>query len=158
MTKKKTLESCSLGTTDRVHVCGDVLLASQPSDADLVLAKESGVKTVINQRHASECPDSDEAASVAALGMAYENPAWSGEEELTEQVIDEHRELLRTTPRPILLHCAGANRVGAVWWAYRVLDEGMKIDAALDEAKRVGLSSKAYEQIVKKYIEGHAQA
>jgi hypothetical protein len=37
--------------------------------------------------------------------------------------------------RPLLLHCASANRVGAVWLAHRVLDGGLSYDAALREAE-----------------------
>ena len=114
--------------------------------------KLGGVKTVINQRHASELEDFDERAVVGALGLAYYNPAWNGADELTDEILDETRELLRTVERPVLIHCSSANRTGATWFAFRVLDEGLSLEAGLDEAKLVGLRSPDYERIVRNYI------
>jgi hypothetical protein len=57
-------------------------------------------RTVINQRHASEIKDFDEREVVISIGMAYDNPAWNGAEELTEAVIDRTRGLLRMVVPP----------------------------------------------------------
>jgi protein tyrosine phosphatase (PTP) superfamily phosphohydrolase (DUF442 family) len=62
---------------------------------------------------------------------------------------------LKTVERPLLFHCASANRVGALWLPYRVLDNGITYDAALAEAKQVGLRAPGMETKAKDYIERH---
>ncbi len=110
-----------------------------------------GVQTVVNICHPKEL-SFDEAGHVASLGLNYLNPAWNGPDELTDEMFATYREILREGERPMLLHCGSANRVGAVWLPYRVLDEGIEVEAALAEAKTVGLRSPAYEQKALDYI------
>ena len=150
MTEK--LEPYECGTITKLHTHKGVFLASQPKPADFEQAKKGGVKTVINLRHQEEMKDFDEQVQVAKLGLRYFNPAWNGPEELTDEKIDEVRGLLKTAERPILLHCSSANRVGAIWLAYRVVDDGVSYEQALQEAKTVGLKSPDYEAKVRDYI------
>ncbi|CAG0957433.1 hypothetical protein PHYC_00543 [Phycisphaerales bacterium] len=151
------LEPYECGTITRLHTLGGVFLASQPKPEDFAQAKKGGVKTVINLRHASEIKDFDEKQVVEAEGLAYIHLPWDGPAELTDAVFDQTREYLKTAARPILLHCSSANRVGAVWLPYRVLDGGLSWDAALAEAKTVGLKSPDYEAKAKDYIERHTK-
>lgn len=151
----EVLEPYVCGDIKRLHTYDGIFLASQPSASDLEQAAQSGIRTVINQRHDSEPSDFDERATVESLGLQYHNPAWNGPDELSDEIIDETRELLRTAPRPILLHCGSANRAGAIWLAYRALDGGVDIEAAATEARTVGLKSTEYEEIVRDYIDRH---
>ncbi len=149
------LEPYECGTVSKLHTYKGVFLASQPSEADFGQAKKGGVKTVINMRHASENKTFDEAIVVNKLGLTYHNPAWNGPTELSDQRFDEVRSLLRSAERPILLHCSSANRVGPMWMAYRVLDEGASIEQAVLEAKTIGMKSPDYERLAKDYIARH---
>ena len=151
----KQLEPYACGAIKRLHGCEDILLASQPTPADFEQAKQLGVKSVINQRPIAEMDGFDEQACVTGLGMDYANPAFNGTDELTDAKINETIELLRTAQRPILMHCASANRTGAIWFAYRAIDGGLTVEDALAEGKTVGLRSGAYEQIVRDYIARH---
>ena len=147
------LEPRALGSIERLHAHGDVLLAGQPGAADFALAKEEGVRTVVDQRKPEEDRGiEDERALVEGLGLVYANPAWNGLDELTDAILDDTRALLRTAERPILFHCKSANRVGAVWLAYRVLDEGASVERALAEARTVGLRTEVYEARVLEYV------
>lgn len=148
----ETLEPYECGTITRLHTLGGVFLASQPKPEDFVQAKKGGVKTVINLRHENENKEFDEAQVVKAEGLEYINLPFNGADEMTDEVLDQARHLLNTAPRPILLHCSSANRVGAVWLPYRVLDGGLSWDEALAEAKIVGLKSPDYEQRARDYI------
>ncbi|MEZ6020866.1 MAG: hypothetical protein R3F17_12410 [Planctomycetota bacterium] len=150
----EVLEPYSCGSIQRMHTLGGVFLASQPAEADLAQARDGGVKTVINMRKPAELKF-DEAALVQNLGLNYMNPAWNGVDELTDEVFTEYREMLKTAQRPILLHCGSANRVGAVWITYRVLDEGLSLEAALAEAKVVGLKTAEYEAKAIDYVQRH---
>lgn len=146
------LEPYSCGSIQRLHTYRGVFLASQPSPADFEQAKKGGVKTVISIRHASEIKDFDEREVVTKLGLSYHNPAWNGPDELTDEKFEQVRHLLESADRPILFHCGSANRVGAMWMAYRVLDEGASVDEAVNEARIVGLKSPAYESKARDYI------
>jgi len=149
------LEPDECGSIARLHASGGVLLASQPSPADFERASERGVRTVIDLRHADELEDFDEREVVTGLGLTYVHFPWSGPDELTDEVFDRSRELLRTAERPILLHCASANRVGAVWIPWRVLDGGIALDEAVAEARTVGLRTPIYETLARDYVERH---
>jgi uncharacterized protein (TIGR01244 family) len=146
------LEPYSCGTVTRLHTYKGVFLASQPAPADFEQAKKGGVKTVVNLRHPSEVKEFDEQKVVGDLGLAYHNVPWSGPAELTDEKFSEVRKLLREVERPVLLHCASANRVGAMWLAYRVLDEGATIDEATAEARIVGLKSPELEKMATDYV------
>ena len=56
----------------------------------------------------------------------------------------------------MFIHCTAAIRVGAFWMIRRVLRDGMTIDTALEEAKKVGFREAPHlEQFVRAYIESH---
>ena len=56
------------------------------------------------------------------------------------------------------MHCASANRTGAVWLAHRIVDGGLEFEAALAEARQVGLRTPAYEDRVREYVEARAES
>lgn len=149
------LEPFECGTITRLHTYKGVFLASQPSPADFEQAKEGGVKTVINLRHASEQPDFNEQAFIEGLDLGYYHVPWKSPDELTDAKFQEVRRLLREADRPILMHCSSANRVGAMWLAYRVLDEGATKQQAIEEAKIVGLRSPNFQAKALDYIKRH---
>jgi protein tyrosine phosphatase (PTP) superfamily phosphohydrolase (DUF442 family) len=149
---KPVLEPASLGSTENVHRFGDIWLAGQPGKDDLEIAKELPIRTVVNLRAKSEI-DWDEQAAVRALGMIYLNIAFQTPEELTDEVFDAARHALTFEENaPLLLHCASANRVGTIWLAHRVLDDGVAWESALREAEIVGLKSPAFREKAKDYI------
>lgn len=144
---------CELGAIRKLHRVDDLYLAGQPSADDLRLAAKQGIRTVINLRTEEELTF-DERAVLKELKLEYHHLPFRAPETLTDKVFDETRRLLRSEKsRPVLLHCASANRVGAVWLVTRVLDEGVHWDRALVEAKTIGLSTPAYEQKAREYIE-----
>ena len=148
-----TVEPAPCGKVKNMHRVGDLYLAGAPTPGDYPLLKDLGIMTVLNIRHDKETPDVDDAALVEAQGMTYVHLPWSGAAELTDEKLDAMREVLRDAERPILFHCGSANRVGAGYLAYRVLDEGVDVDTALAEAKTFGLRTAAYELIALDYIE-----
>jgi len=123
----QALEPYECGTITKLHTLGGVFLASQPKPEDLEQAQKGGIKTVVNLRHEDELEDFDERAVVTGLGLTYVSLPWNGPDELTDAVFDEARHLLNAAERPLLLHCSSANRVGAVWIPWRVLDGGLSV-------------------------------
>jgi len=147
------LEEIALEGVDKLHACGGIFLASQPGEGAFTALKEKGVKTVINLRKPGEEVDFDEAKALEELGLAYVALPWNGPEEMTDELIDESRRLLRDAEKPLVLHCASSNRVGGLWIPYRVLDEGIPLDQAVAEAKQAGLKTAEYETRARAYIE-----
>lgn len=56
---------------------------------------------------------------------------------------------------PVFIHCATANRVGAVWLIKRVMVDGWDIERATAEAERIGLRSPGLKQFALEYIAAH---
>ena len=151
--EKTALKSCALGDMGQVRVYQDIYLAGQPSAEDLPMLKECGFKTVITVRQVDEVPW-DEAAAVQALAMAYVQVPFRGPEQLTPKVFDDVLKVLRDEKRgPTLFHCGSANRVGAIWYAYRMLDGKLSSAEAVAEAKQVGLRTPGYLDKAREYVE-----
>lgn len=145
------LEPLDFPGIDKIQAVSGVYLASQPDESGFKAVKARGIKTVIDLRHADET-EFDEKKIVEGLGMTYVHLPWNGTGELTDEVFDQTREMLESAEKPVLLHCKSANRAGAVWLPFRVLEEGIAVEDAVDEAKAVGLKSTGYEEKAREYI------
>ena len=151
--KAPRLEALSWGTVERMHRLDSVYLASQPGKEDFALAKDAGIRTVIDLRKPGEL-DWNERAEVERLGMEYDNFGFKEPEQLTDAIFDATRKLLNDPgKKPILLHCSSANRVGAIWLAHRALDDHLPLDDAIREAEQVGLKSTAFRDRARDYVE-----
>ena len=147
------IETSTLGSTSNVHKYSAFYLAGQPSKADFEEVKKAGIKTVINLRMPEEL-SFDERQVVSDLGMSYHNLGIGSPDMMTDPLFNEIREILSNAEnQPVLLHCGSANRVGAIWLAFQALDGGLSIEAALAEAKTVGLRNPAMEAKAKDYVE-----
>lgn len=139
------------------HRTGTLHMGGQPTEADLVALVKAGTRRVITLRKAGELKDFDEKARVGELGLEYVELPFATPTELDDATYAKARELLRqSSETPTLLHCASGNRVGALWVAYRVLDDGVAWDAALAEAQAVGLRNPAYIERARAYVDGQS--
>ena len=114
------LTPAKCGSVKQLHAFKDIYLAGQPSVADFREFKQRGVKAVLNLRTKEEL-DFDEAKVLKELGLEYHHVPIASPDALTDDNFDKLRKLLNEKEqRPLLLHCASANRVGAVWLAFTV--------------------------------------
>lgn len=150
------LAAAPLGSLAKAHASGDFWFTGQPKAEDLALLPALGVRTVVNLRPAKEQVDFDERTAVEGLGLTYANVPFGSPAELADSHFDEVRRLLGASRGPLLLHCASANRVGAVWIPFRVLDQGVELEAAVAEAKEIGLKSPELEAKARDYVARHA--
>lgn len=151
--KPPVLEACKLGDVNRIHRLDKVFLAGQPTADDFKVAKtQEGLKFVINLRTTEEL-EFDEAAALKGLGIEYLHLPVQSPASLKDETFDKARKVLADKKNhPVMVHCASANRVGAIWLAYRVLDDKVPYEKAVEEAKKVGLRSPDLEAKAMDYI------
>ena len=139
-----------------VRVNDQFCTGGQPRLEHLEQLKAEGVKAIINLRTPGEHRAAEEEAKAKELGLRYFNiPVVFGEPK-EEQVT----EFLKVTDdpenRPAFIHCTAAIRVGAFWMIRRVLRDGWKLEAAEEEAKKIGLRESPHlNEFARKYIEKH---
>lgn len=128
----------------------------QPRLEHFAKLKADGVKAVLNLRTPGEHRAEEEQAEVEKAGMKYFNipVVYTAP---TDVQVDE---FLRITDdvanRPMFIHCTAAIRVGTFWMIRRVLRDGMSAEAALEEAKKVGLTNAPHlEEFARNYIATH---
>lgn len=149
------LERMELGATTPIHQHGQYYLAGQPAEADLAAWKDKGVRTVISLRTPGEI-DWDEKAAVEALGMKFVSIPFRGADTLGDTQIEAALAALKEGgDNGVLLHCGTSNRVGAIWYAHRIRHDGLSAEAALEEAKTIGLRNTALTDVVNAYCEAN---
>lgn len=145
------VKDSKLGETKNVHQCGNLFLAGQFSKSDIVEFTKNEVKRVISLRTEGEI-DWDEKGALEDAEIEFVVVPFRSPESLTDEVFDEVRELLSDKKTVTVFHCGSANRVGGVWLPFRVLDEGIELEKALEEAKQIGLRNAQYEAKALDYI------
>jgi uncharacterized protein (TIGR01244 family) len=117
-----------------------------------------GFKTILNLRPDAEAAIvGKEKAAVEAQGLRYVSvPVTAGsfsadDVEAVRRVLDDE------SAAPVLLHCASANRVGAIWGVIQRRRGHSRADAEAD-ARRIGLSSPAMIDAFHKVMDEVASA
>jgi uncharacterized protein (TIGR01244 family) len=145
------------GVSNFTRVDATVACGGAAEVATLDALKKDGFKSVINLRMASE-PGANidqNQARAKALGLVYVHiPFSAGSPD--PKVIDQFlAAIANTANQPVFIHCASANRVGAVWLVKRVLQDGWPVDKATTEAQAIGLSAPGLEKFALQYIAEH---
>ena len=136
-----------------LRVNKDFCTGGQPRPEHFALLKSRGVKTVLNLRTPGEHRADEEKATVEQAGMKYYNIPVV----YTAPTFEQVEEFLRITDdpanRPMFVHCTAAIRVGGFWLIRRVVRDGLTWDAALEEARKVGLQNAPHlEEFAKSYL------
>ena len=125
----------------------------QPRPEHFAELKAKGVKAVLNLRTEGEHRADEEREAVKAAGLAYFNIPVVYTDPKPEQVDEFLKITDNPVNRPIFIHCTAAIRVGAFWLIRRVLRDGWTWDAALEEARKVGLTQSPHlEDFARQYI------
>jgi len=126
----------------------------QPRLEHLQQLKDDGVKAIINLRPTSEHRAAEEEAKAKELGLRYFNIPVVFAQPKDEQVTEFLKITDDLANRPAFIHCTAAIRVGAFWMIRRVLRDGWTVDAAEEEAKKVGLKESPHlNEFARQYIE-----
>jgi uncharacterized protein (TIGR01244 family) len=108
----------------------------QPLPADLAQLAAQGVRTVINLRAPGEPCDYDEAGEASRLGLRYVCIPVTPPDGITAAIVSRFSRELDEARRhgATLVHCASANRVGAMF----ALDQGLTRGASRQDALTLG--------------------
>ena len=119
-----------------------VVVAGQPTLDDLKSLKERGITRVFNLRGVEEMkPETlgfDEAAELAALGIAYSNHPIDKPEAYTPALLDAFAQQVESGDGKILLHCTVGWRASNVYAAYAMKHLGQTPDEAARLLEAVG--------------------
>lgn len=128
----------------------NVLTGAQPTEDQLVLAKDKGVKTVVNLRSAAEEKEyAFEAKKLGELGVKYVSIPVDGKtgDGLNEENAKKLAEVLKAG-EPTIVHCASGQRVGALFAMKAFYVDGKTPEQALEVGRQNGLSKPELEKIV----------
>lgn len=115
--------------------------AGQPGPGDWSALRRNGLASVLNLRPPSEQPGLDEPALVGGQGLSYGSLPVTGAADLGRDAVIAFDDLLRRLPRPILVHCASGNRVGALFALRAAWLEGADRASALALGRSAGLTT-----------------
>ena len=152
VTKQERAGIVNFSKVDAVVACG----GATETAALEGLAKD-GFKAVINLRLATETNANidQNAARAKELGLKYIHIPFDTRQ-LDPAVIDKFLgEIADKSNQPAYVHCGSASRVGSVWLAKRVIQDGWTIEKATEEAKAIGLRGEPLEKFALDYIAAH---
>jgi uncharacterized protein (TIGR01244 family) len=128
----------------------------QPADAAFAKLAANGFKSVLSLRTADEGIDiAKQRELTEKAGMRYVNIPVVSAQPKPEQAEEFIRAVTLKANQPMFIHCGSANRVGAFWMIYLVVDQGWAEEKALEEATRIGLSSPVLKKFALEYIANH---
>jgi uncharacterized protein (TIGR01244 family) len=125
--------------------------AGQPKVEAFAKLAQQGFRAVLNLRTAEEGAE-QEREQVEKAGLRYLNIPVVTANPKPEQVPEFIKAVKDAANQPMLIHCGGAQRVGAFWLIYRVTDQGWTEERALEEATRIGLTNPGLIKFAKDYI------
>ena len=128
--------------------------AGQPKAEAFARLARQGFRAVLNLRTAGEGAEA-ERELVEKAGMRYLNIPVVSANPNPEQVPEFIKAVKEPSNQPMLIHCGSAQRVGAFWMIYRVIEQGWPEEKALEEATKIGLTRPELIKFAKDYIAGH---
>lgn len=145
------------GATNVTRVDATVACGGATSAEAFPELKKLGFKSIVNLRRESEpgadIPGAKTAAANAGLNYIHipvdgANPSPESAETFLKAVTNRENQ-------PVYIHCASANRVGAMWMIKRVVVDGWELDRAAAEAEAIGLTSPGLKQFAVDYATKH---
>jgi len=127
-----------------------IATAGRPSAEQFALAKERGVRTVVNLCPHSEPAAYDEPSLIQELGLQYVNIPIAGAGDLNEDNARRLADALAQAEGAALVHCASSNRVGALFALKAFWLDKKSAEEALAIGRAAGL--KAMEPAVRQLI------
>ena len=132
----------SLDLANPLQPVTGILTGGCPSDRDLIRLSRSGLKTVLDLRPPEEWKDDDFPGRVRRTGLAFLNLPVSGLAGMNPALTRRFREYWQDRGlRPMLVHCASGNRVGAMVALAAHRHGGQDPQEALVQGQQAGLKA-----------------
>lgn len=129
------------------HPEPDVICGGQPAFVQFQVAREAGVRTVINIRARGEAQVAEQARMLPRMGFVYYHLPIDSSADLTLENARRFAALVDCAARPLIVHCASGNRVGAMAALRAFHVDGVDAEAALRIGRAWGLT--ALEPVVR---------
>jgi uncharacterized protein (TIGR01244 family) len=117
--------------------------------------KRCGYASVVNLRKASEegAAIEKEKEAVEAAGLKYIAIPWARTDADVKPALDAFLAAVKDPAnRPMLFHCASANRASVFWAIKRVVVDGWTKERALAEAETIGLNQDPMKKWAEEYL------
>ena len=140
------------GVVNYTRVDATVACAGATPPEAMAGLKELGFASVINFRTPEEDGANIEASMAAAdaAGLRYVHiPFRAPSDQSTQEFLTA---VADPANQPTYIHCASANRVGAMWFIKRVVQDGWEQDRAMAEAEGIGLRSQGLKDYAVAYV------
>ena len=151
----QTLEKQTLpGATNITRVDATVACGGATSVEAFPELKKRGFASIINLRRESE-PGADipsARATAEKIGLAYIHIPVDPSNPSTQSVDAFLDAVSKPVNQPAYIHCATANRVGAMWLIKRVVIDRWDVQRATAEAEAIGLSKPLLKQFALDYV------
>jgi ubiquinone/menaquinone biosynthesis C-methylase UbiE/protein tyrosine phosphatase (PTP) superfamily phosphohydrolase (DUF442 family) len=146
-----SVKSFEVGQIVNLKCVDDLFCSGQFTQADLPWLKEQKFERIISLRAESEI-DWNEKSEVEQNEIEFLQIPIAGPTALTDEVFERVRAELKKSEKKTLLHCGVGGRVAAAWLPYRVLDQGVDLEKALQEAQALGLGHPGMRDVAVAYI------
>jgi uncharacterized protein (TIGR01244 family) len=140
------------GVVNYTRIDATVACAGATPAEAMPALKRLGFASVINFRTAEEEGANIEGSQAAAAqaGLKYIHiPFRTPNAEVAGQFLEA---IADTANQPAYIHCASANRVGAMWFIKRVKQDGWETARAMAEAETIGLRSARLKEFAAGYV------
>jgi protein tyrosine phosphatase (PTP) superfamily phosphohydrolase (DUF442 family) len=149
--------SCKINATaivvpNSIGWVNNLFLSGQFSPDDIDVIKRAGIERIISLRTEGEV-EWDEKGLVEAAGIEFRNLPVAGVDSLTDEFLDQTCLILKDAEGRTLIHCGIVGRAAAVWIAHRVLNEGISIPQAEQEAAAMFPQLGSLKKRVLEYVE-----
>jgi uncharacterized protein (TIGR01244 family) len=105
----------------------------QPGPGAWLPLARAGISTIVNLRPDDELADRNEGEEVRAAGLTYVHIPIRDAKDLTPTAARQLQEVLLNSPVSVLVHCASANRAGALialgdaWFGSRDVENALAL-------------------------------
>ncbi len=147
------LEGADFGGMQNVSQCGHVWVGSRPAAADLELAVRRGVELVVDVTAPAGAQRLELAQAADELGLEY--VAIGGDSAtLDDADVDVFLDALaRAESSPVLVFCDNGGRSAQLLAIFRVLRDGVPLQAALEDARKGGMKPGDDEEFVRRQVD-----
>lgn len=128
------LKKVSIGNFEQIN--GSILRGGLPSDANLKLLAQAGVKTILDLRMEGGGAEHEEIV-VKSLGMEYIHIPLGFTSPEHQDMVKAVKVLANSTDKPVFVHCRqGADRTGMVVGLYRRLAQSWDFNKTYSEMRK----------------------